>query len=330
MTDGGRQHVTLSKRDRRAAVRMVQDNIEALAESEPRSLLALKNDIELITLNQLIERYQEMLGKGLTESKWQSFFLENPFILSLAFAVPAMLVQGQAYAGGKRLNGSGGKFSDFLYASASTGNLGLIEIKKPQTELLGKSPYRGDDVFGPSTELGGAIAQILDQRFKLQSELPVIKNSMNRYDLHSYAVRCIVVAGMTPQEHQQRKSFELVRNAFAEIVIVTFDELLARLTEIKNALQPYSYLRHGAVLKPTDSWPFRSWDQWLQCSTNPSADRHVDFNNKIESNAYIQAQPGQLPELSQHEAAVPEGYQHCHRRKWIWQNQSLSRNQIAA
>lgn len=129
MTDGGRQHVTLSKRDRRAAVRMVQDNIEALAESEPRSLLALKNDIELITLNQLIERYQEMLGKGLTESKWQSFFLENPFILSLAFAVPAMLVQGQAYAGGKRLNGSGGKFSDFLYASASTGNLGLIEIK---------------------------------------------------------------------------------------------------------------------------------------------------------------------------------------------------------
>lgn len=119
---------------------MVQDNIEALAESEPRSLLALKNDIELITLNQLIERYQEMLGKGLTESKWQSFFLENPFILSLAFAVPAMLVQGQAYAGGKRLNGSGGKFSDFLYASASTGNLGLIEIKKPQTELLGKSP----------------------------------------------------------------------------------------------------------------------------------------------------------------------------------------------
>ncbi|EOG8090039.1 Shedu anti-phage system protein SduA domain-containing protein [Enterobacter roggenkampii] len=103
---------------------------------------------------------------------------------------------------------------------------------------LGKSPYRGDDVFGPSTELGGAIAQILDQRFKLQSELPVIKNNMNRYDLHSYAVRCIVVAGMTPQEHQQRKSFELVRNAFAEIVIVTFDELLARLTEIKNALQP--------------------------------------------------------------------------------------------
>jgi len=74
MTDGGRQHVTLSKRDRRAAVRMVQDNMKALAVSEPHTLLALKNDIELITLNQLIERYQDMLGKGLAESKAETSF----------------------------------------------------------------------------------------------------------------------------------------------------------------------------------------------------------------------------------------------------------------
>jgi hypothetical protein len=92
---------------------MVQDNIEALAESEPRSLLALKNDIELITLNQLIERYQEMLGKGLTESKWQSFFLENPFILSLAFAVPAMLVQGKLMQVASDLTGPAENFQIF-------------------------------------------------------------------------------------------------------------------------------------------------------------------------------------------------------------------------
>lgn len=241
MTNGGRDHVTLSKRDRRAAVRMVQDNVEALADTESNTLLALKSDIELVTLKQLIGRYQEMLGKGLAESKWQSFFLGNPFILSLAFAVPAMVIQGQAYAGGKRLNGSGGKVADFLCASASTGNLGLIEIKKPGTELLGKTPYRGDDVYGPSADLGGAIAQVLDQRFKLQSELPVMKNNMNRYDIHTYAVRCIVVVGMAPQEHHQKKSFELVRNAFSDVVVVTFDELLARLTEIQKALQPSDY-----------------------------------------------------------------------------------------
>lgn len=138
ITNGGRDHATLSKQDRRAVVRMMQDNVAALAKTEPQALLALKSDIELVTLNQLIERYQEMLGKGLAEGKWQSFFLENPFILSLAFAVPTLMVQGQAYAGGKRLNGSGGKIADFLYASASTGNLALIEIKKPGTDLLRK------------------------------------------------------------------------------------------------------------------------------------------------------------------------------------------------
>ncbi len=78
----------------------MQDNVAALAKTEPQTLLALKSDIELVTLNQLIERYQEMLGKGLAEGKWQSFFLENPFILILVFAVPALMVQGQAYAGG--------------------------------------------------------------------------------------------------------------------------------------------------------------------------------------------------------------------------------------
>ena len=45
----------------------------ALAETEPQALLALKSDIELVTLNQLIERYQEMLGTSLLKRKWQKF-----------------------------------------------------------------------------------------------------------------------------------------------------------------------------------------------------------------------------------------------------------------
>lgn len=238
MTHGGRDHSILSKRDQRVAVRMVQDSMETLAGSEPKMLMALKSDIELVTLKQLIVRYQEMLKKGLSESKWQNFFMENPFILSLAFAVPFMLVQGQAYAGGKRLDGRGGKFTDFLWASVSTGNLALIEIKRPETELLCQKPYRGDDVYGPSSDLGGAITQVLDQRFKLQGELPIIKNNMNRNDIHAFAMRCIVIAGTTPQEHKQTKSFELVRNALTDVTVVTFDELATRLTEIYKALMP--------------------------------------------------------------------------------------------
>jgi hypothetical protein len=42
---------------------MMQDNVAALARLS-QALLALKSDIELVTLNQLIERYQEMLERA--------------------------------------------------------------------------------------------------------------------------------------------------------------------------------------------------------------------------------------------------------------------------
>ncbi|UDU31446.1 Shedu immune nuclease family protein [Klebsiella pneumoniae] len=216
----------------------MKDNVKALAKTESRSLLALRSDIELVTLDQLIARYSEMLGCKLTESKWQNFFMDNPFILSLAFAIPVFLVQGQAYAGGKKLNGREGKYTDFVYASAASGNLALVEIKRPETELLSKKPYRGGDVYAASGELSGALTQLLDQRFKLQMTLPVLKMDANLNNIHGFAIRCIIIAGASPTENEHKKSFELVRNAFSEVVVITFDELLQRLIEIRKALSP--------------------------------------------------------------------------------------------
>ena len=231
-TSGGRDRVELSKRDRRVAVGLVRSNLEALAHSDSDALLSLKGDIEQVTLQQLIDRFREMLTKDLPERRWQAFLTQNPFILSLAFAVPAMVVQGHAYAGGKRLSGRGGKITDFLCASASTGNLAIVEIKKPTTDLLGGAPYRGNDVFAASAELSGAIAQILDQRVMLQRELPNLKERSERYDIHDYGTRCIIVAGPTPSDRARRKSLELLRIVLAGVILLTFDELLARLEEI--------------------------------------------------------------------------------------------------
>ena len=237
-TSGGRDRVVLSKRDRRAAVGLVRSNLDALAQSDTDALLSLKGEIEQVTLQQLIDRFRDMLEKGLSEGRWQSFLTQNPFILSLAFAVPALVVQGQAYAGGKRLSGRGGKVADFLCASASTGNLAIVEIKKPATELLAMTAYRGDDVFAASAELSGTIAQVLDQRGRLHRELPLLKEESERPDIHDFGIRCIIVVGRTPDGRPRRKSLELLRNAMVGITILTFDELLARLEEIHAALSP--------------------------------------------------------------------------------------------
>jgi hypothetical protein len=234
-TSGGRDLVTLSKRDRRATVGLVRSNLAALAEAEPEALLSLKTEIEEVTLEQLIVRFAEMLEKPLPEARWQNFLTQNPFILSLAFAVPAIVVEEQAYVGGKRLSGRGGSVIDFLVASASTGNLAIVEIKRPATELLGAKPYR-QEVYAASAELSGTIAQVLDQRVKLQRELPMLKDEPGRSDIHDNGIRCIIVAGRTPGGGPQRRSFELIRGTMTGVSVITFDELLGRLREIRSAL----------------------------------------------------------------------------------------------
>jgi len=237
MTHGGRDHAELSKRDQSAVVKMVQDSVSTLAKNKPSALLALKSDIELVTLEQLIERYQAMLEKDLTEPKWQRFLQENPFILSLAFAVPPMLIKGNAYVGGTRIDRNGGKFADFLLANAATGNLAIIEIKRPNTALLTRTEYR-DDVFSPSPDLSGAITQVLDQRYRMQRTISVLKEESDRSDIFAYAIRCVVIAGRLPEDAPQKKSLELARNALNGVAVITYDELLGRLVSLRNALTP--------------------------------------------------------------------------------------------
>lgn len=235
MTKVGGEQTKLSRRDRRAVVKLVNENAEELARTEPQALFRLKSDIERVTLKELIATFEEMLTKNHAEGKWQAFFQANPFVLSMAFSVPAMLVESNPYVGGTSFNRRGGKIADFLLATASTGNLAIIEIKTPGSALMTKAPYR-EGVHGPSAELGGAVAQVLDQRLQLQKEILRLKDESQRHDLQAYAVRCIVISGTTSSNINQRKSLELIRNSLADVMIVTFDELLGRLKEIYKAL----------------------------------------------------------------------------------------------
>jgi len=142
LTSNALGQINLTKRDQRAAVDLVRCHKDTLAKSEPASLLQLKQDIELVTLRQLIDRCSELLTPTTTEAKWQSFFSANPFVLTMAFHYPVLRIQDQPYVGGKLHTGRGGSQSDFLMSAAATNNLALVEIKRPGTPLLG-SEYRG-------------------------------------------------------------------------------------------------------------------------------------------------------------------------------------------
>lgn len=226
---------SLSKADADAVVDVVTHEAREIAKAKPQKLLRLRNYIELVTLQELISQFEKMLSGNLAESKWQRFFDDHPFILSLAFAFPVVKVGERLYVGGIKLSGAGSKIADFLFRHGRTGNVALVEIKTPDSPLLGRAEYR-PGVYAPALDLSGGINQLLDQRYQFQRSVAALKDTSGQHELESYAVHCILVIGNLPSDTAKRKSFELVRHGTKDVEIVTFDELLGKLQSLAEFL----------------------------------------------------------------------------------------------
>ena len=231
----------LSTVEREALVDTVASESASLAAHSPQKFQRLKRDIELVSLDRLIKTYEDSLSQNKPESYWQSFFDDNAFALQQVFGAPMVSVRSSANVGGTGLSGSGDKIADYLFKNSLTNNVALVEIKKPTTQLLEGREYR-QGVFGPSKELNGAVAQVLDQAYSLTKNLTSLKESSRQWDLESYAVSCFVVAGRTPlaSDPARQKSFELYRANSRSVTIVTYDEILERLRLLREFLTPAS------------------------------------------------------------------------------------------
>ena len=225
----------LTEIQQEVVISAVTKNARSIAETSPEKLMKLQNDIELVTLERLIRRYEEMIGQRLHEMHWQNFFDKNPFILNLAFGYPIILIQEQASVGGRRLSGSGDKITDFLLKNSLSNNSAIFEIKTPQAPLLNRKSFR-HGVYPPSSELSGAINQTLDQKHQFQTHIASIKTDSRIYDLESYSVHCCLIIGIMPSGEDRRKSFELFRGNSKDVEIVTFDELLEKLKLLRDFL----------------------------------------------------------------------------------------------
>lgn len=223
-------------KDDLAAVQMVREDAHRIASEEPAKLFELKAVIEQVTLAQLISEFEYMLQKNLAESKWQAFFKANPFILGLAFPYPVILFQDQASVGGTTLRGNGESIVDFLMMQRFTGNLALIEIKRPSTLLVEPKAYRGD-MHAPHRDLTASMAQVLDQRAQLLHHFATKKSQDKALtDVHVSSVYCIVVVGTLPADVAQIRSLDIFRHSSKDVSVVTFDELLEKLQELHRLM----------------------------------------------------------------------------------------------
>lgn len=245
--DGIQQGVALSPADAKLLVEAASGIVREVAEREPRQLLKLTEAVETVTLEGMIAHMRARMRQTLDERNWQRFLSDNAFILRLAFGVPVLLFQGEATVGGRTYGGSGDKRTDFLLKAAKSGNLSIVEIKKPNTDLLDDKAYRGG-IHAPHRELSGAVAQAMDQRWHLQRNNSLLADAHRRRkaesgeaadDAHpeTYAVQCIVVAGTTPITPDRLKSLELYRNELAGVTVITYDQLLLKLTNLLALLK---------------------------------------------------------------------------------------------
>ena len=212
----------------------VTRHMRSVSESRPERLVRLKNDLELANLEGFINRFRGMLEEGHGEAAWQKFFDANPLILSLSFGCPIIMVGAQASVGGRRLFGGGEKITDFLMKNKMTNNAAVFEIKTPRAKLLKRKFRHG--VFSPSEILSASMVQALDQRYQFQREIFGIKSKSRNSDIESYAVQCCLVIGTIPESEDEKKSFELYRGNSKEVQIVTFDEMLEKLVQLKDLL----------------------------------------------------------------------------------------------
>ncbi|MET0026445.1 MAG: Shedu immune nuclease family protein [Candidatus Thiodiazotropha sp.] len=233
-------NVALSKSDQIVSISIVENNAKKISQDQPEKLLKLRDNIELVTLENLIIKYNEALEKKLNESYWQNLFNENPFILSMIFGCPIIKVQDQASVGGIKVKGTGNKITDFLLKNSKTNNTAIIEIKTPQTPILGKK-YR-DGVYSPSVELTGSLSQALDQKYNLQKNIASIKEASRIYNMETYSVNCALIIGIMPNDKDgeitvdMQKSFEIFRQNSKDVEIITFDELLEKLRNLCGLL----------------------------------------------------------------------------------------------
>lgn len=226
-----------NKKEQKEAIEVITKNSEKILRDQPEQLTKLRNNIETVTLKELIKKFEGMLEKDLPESAWQKMFAANPFIINMTFGTPLVKIQDQAYIGGRKLDGSGEKIADFLCKNGSTNNATIVEIKTPGSKLISSRPYRGN-LFSPSTELSSAINQVLDQIYLFEKNIAGIKEAARITDLETYSVAGVLIIGRSLLELDQIKSFELYRGNSKNIQVITFDELLSKLKLLLEFLSP--------------------------------------------------------------------------------------------
>lgn len=232
----------LNNTDRSALVRRMATETRQVAAESPQVLGKLRHDIQLVTLEVLIQQFGDGLRGPMAreEDKWQAFFEANSFALQQLFAAPVALYGTQLHLRMPNMHGAGARKADFVLVNALTRTAIVVEIKTPSTRLLG-SRYRGAggaEVHPPDKELSGAVAQLQAQMESAVTDFrDILRQTSGDEPIRTSDVRGAIIAGKHASlGDEERLSFLRYRNGLQGIEVLTFDEVHHRLQGLHEML----------------------------------------------------------------------------------------------
>jgi hypothetical protein len=185
----------------------------------------------LASLKATLAMWQENQDNN-DEDVWQKLLEKRVYVLSQVLSFPLIIIRNKPYLGGKGIDNTGGKYSDFLAANALTRSAVIIEIKTPLTPLL-RGTYR-DDVYPFSEELSGAIAQVLQQRRTFLNNPPL------HDEISAAGICCIVVAGHIGRQlgdPTMKENFDLQRQSLHGVTVLSYDELFKKIEDLIGLIE---------------------------------------------------------------------------------------------
>ncbi len=217
-----------------------EDFWQSLNQSNPELAAQLAaGAIQQNRISVIDEFERSLVSHPSDESFWQAFFETNPWILESVFSAAVFMLGGESYVGGKRpigRSGAGGVATDFLFADDSTKSFAVVEIKTPDTDLVG-AQYRGNndtgfdnETYSMHSKLSGSIVQIRNQISvavnSFESTLgPGFEYKINR--VHPKGV--LIIGTLTGLNERKQSSFNQFRHGLFSLTVITYDEVLKRL-----------------------------------------------------------------------------------------------------
>lgn len=226
----GRMEVRrMSDEDKDAVRKMLPDFV---ASESIKSVNLLKAKAQIKSLRELEIDFRSAIEHGHPESWWQTYIKDKILIIQQGYI---RVIEKINVAVAKT------KFPDFLLVTHD-GYLDILEIKKPSTSLLKLDPSRGNYYW--DVELAKAISQTENYIAEVDRVRDVLRSELkdkHKIDLQVLRPRGIILAGDSRaiNEQKEKDDLRLLSLSLKNITIVTYDELLARLSNYIGALEVY-------------------------------------------------------------------------------------------